>query len=108
MLVINIAKEFTDTPGPRYIANGDFSGEAFREQILIPKYKQAIENNEKLEINLDGGYGYPSSFLEEAFGGLARIYEPQDVLNTLTFISNEEPPLIPAIKRFIEEARDEK
>ena len=108
MLVINIAKEFTDAPGPRYIANGDFSGEAFREQILIPKYKQAIENNEKLEINLDGGYGYPSSFLEEAFGGLARIYEPQDVLNTLTFISNEEPPLIPAIKRFIEEARDEK
>ena len=34
------------------------------------------EKNEVLIVNLDGGYGYGSSFLEEAFGSstIPRIY----------------------------------
>ena len=106
MIQINIALDFTDTPGPRYIKDGEFSGEEFRESILIPKFEQAKKDKAKLEINLDGGYGYPSSFLEEAFGGLARKFGVLAVLDTLTFISKEEPSLIDKIKSFIIKANE--
>ena len=104
MIRIDIAKDYSDTPGPRYKKDGEFSGEEFREILLEPKFLEAKNNNEKLIINLDGGYGYPSSFLEEAFGGLARKYTSKAVLEILDFISLEEPLLVSNIKTFIEKA----
>jgi len=59
----------------------------------------------KLLVDLDGGYGYATSFLEEAFGGLARLHGSEGVSKTLIFRSEEEPYLIEAIARFIKEAR---
>ena len=55
-------------------------------------------------MNLDGGCGYATSFLEEAFGGLARLYTPEKVLKVLEFKSNEEPYLISDVTRYIKEA----
>lgn len=102
---INICKDFSDTPGGRHKKEGKYSGEEFRDTILITKFEESIKNNEKLTINLDGGYGYPTSFLEEAFGGLARKckkqYSESLILNTLHFISNDEPSLIDEIKQYI-------
>ena len=69
---INIAKEYSVAPGGRYKKDGRFSGEEFRSSILGPKLKTAIENHTNLEIDLDGTYGYSSSFLDEVFGGLIR------------------------------------
>ena len=108
MIVINISKEFTDTPGARYKTEGDFSGELFRETILIPKYTEAIAAKEQLKIELDGGYGYATSFLEESFGGLARIYNIQEVLDTLVFVSEDEPGLIEEITGYIKNSRQER
>lgn len=34
MVMINVAKEFTETPGARYKTQGAFSGEEFRDNIL--------------------------------------------------------------------------
>lgn len=31
---INICKDYTDTPGGRYISQGEFSGEGFQKQIV--------------------------------------------------------------------------
>lgn len=106
MLLINISKDFSETPGARYIKEGDYSGEEFRNTLLEPKFKDALQKNEKLTINLDGGYGYPTSFLEEAFGGLSRIYSPEKVLSVLEFISYDEPSLINEIKEYIRKAKD--
>lgn len=103
-MVINICKDFSDTPNARYKTEGAFSGEEFREGLLEPKYLEAKKNNEKLIINLDGGYGYPTSFLEEAFGGLARKYNYIDVLETLEFVSEDEPSLIEEIQSYIKNA----
>lgn len=100
-MIIKISKDFTDTPGARYRSESDFSGEEFREDMLEPKFLEAERNNEKLVVDLDGGYGYPTSFLEEAFGGLARQYSSEQVLNTLVFISNDEPSLIEEINGYI-------
>lgn len=101
---IFIAKDFSETPGPRYKKDGEYSGEQFRDDILLPKFKECY-NDDKIIIDLDGGYGYPSSFLEEAFGGLARIFLPEQVLAKLEFISTEEPSLIETIKNYIIRAR---
>ena len=108
MIVINIANDFTDTPGARYKSEGDYSGELFRETILIPKYLEAVTANEQLKIELDGGYGYATSFLEESFGGLARKYDIQEVLKTLIFESNDEPGLVEEITEYIKMARQER
>lgn len=83
---------------------GAFSGEQFREDLLVGKYAAAKEKREKLVIDLDGGYGYPTVFLEEAFGGLARMYGSKEVLDTLTFVSNDEPSLIGEIESYIRSA----
>lgn len=100
-LTINLAKEFTDIPGARYYEDGDFPGQEFREKFL----ENNFEKYDKIIINLDGTEGIATSFSEEAFGGLARIYLEKDVLNKLEFISDEEPDLIDEIKKYIMEAR---
>lgn len=78
MLQINVAKDFSRTPGGRVRSTGPASGEAFRELLLR---KLRSNPQEVLEVELDGAEGYGSSFLEEAFGGLIRteIYPPDEI-----------------------------
>ena len=66
--MIYIAKDYSDTPAGRYVTDGSFSGERFRDEFLYP----ALQKNDHVDVNLDGALGYGSSFLEEAFGGLIR------------------------------------
>ena len=103
-MIINICKEFSETPGARYKSEGRFSGEEFRESLLVPRFDEAIKKKEKLTIELDGGYGYPTSFLEESFGGLARMYGSKIVYDTLEFISEDEPSLVDDIREYINNA----
>lgn len=105
-MIIKISVDFSDTPGARHRTEGKFSGEEFREDLLEKRYIEAKEQGQKLVIDFDGGYGYPTSFLEEAFGGLARIYGSSDVLSVLDFISNDEPALIAEVKEYILSASD--
>ena len=107
-MTIKISTDFSDTPGARHRDEGKYSGEEFREDMLEKYFLQAKENGEKLVIDLDGGYGYPTSFLEEAFGGLARIYPPKEVLDVLDFISNDVPSLIDDIKDYIKNANSKR
>lgn len=104
---IKIAGDFTPTPGPRYKAEGPFSGELFREEILEPKFKEAQkEEVAKLIIDLDGTLGYGTSFLEEAFGGLARLHGSKSVLDRIEVISQEEPYLKDDVIEYIQKAND--
>ena len=104
-MTLNIAKEFSEVPGPRFRGEGSFSGEEFRDELLEPKLDEAERDNKKLLVDLDGGCGYATSFLEEAFGGLARKCSPERVLNVLEFKSEDEPYLISDIKKYIREAQ---
>jgi hypothetical protein len=104
-VTLNVAIEFSQTPGPRFRTEGKFSGEEFRETILRQRFDLARKDGLQLQVDLDGGYGYAPSFLEEAFGGLARIYDPAVVLETLSFKSDEEPYLIEDIKENIMRAQ---
>ena len=100
---INIALDFSETPGARYKTDGDFSGQDFFENILEPKFLSIKENGKKIIVNLDNTAGYATSFLDEAFGGLARKYGKDIVLNKIEFISIEEPYLIEEIKSYMNE-----
>jgi STAS-like domain of unknown function (DUF4325) len=91
-LYISVAKDFSRTPGPRLKKHGSFSGEAFRDEILIPKFREALKHDQKLVVDLDSTAGYLSSFLEEAFGGLVRAgNEPARVKQYLEIKSDDEP-----------------
>jgi hypothetical protein len=103
MHTINIAKQFTETPGARYKTDGPFSGQLFREQFLEPLFRDA-EDQSPITIVLDGTAGYGTSFLEEAFGGLARDYGKERCLRRLQFVSSDEPLLIDEIKGYINES----
>ena len=65
---IDIAREFTKFPFGRYRDDGDKSAEVFREDILIP----ALNDYDRVTVDLGGTNYYGSSFLEETFGGLVR------------------------------------
>ena len=47
---ICISTDFSETPGARHRSDGDYSGEEFRETILIPKYIEAITTKKQLKI----------------------------------------------------------
>ena len=95
---INIARDFSKNTGIRFKKEGAFSGEKFREDLLIPKYVEALEKNVKLEINLDETEGFAASFLEESFGGLGRLHDPEECLKIIEFISEENPSYIQEVK----------
>ena len=103
-IIINIAEEFSKTPGPRSKAEGLYSAEAFLDTILVGKFREALESGNKLTIVLDGTAGYATSFLEGTFGELVRRTSKREVKSTIQFISNEEPYLIDEINQYIDNA----
>ena len=94
----SIANEYTKTPGVR---TGLYSGEDFREKVLIKLLKN-LQDNDILTINLDGGFGYSSSFLEELIK--KNKFKKEDLLKKIKIISNDEKKLIDDVEKYIVEA----
>lgn len=101
--VINFKDEYTDAPGGRYMSEGKFSGEHFREVLLQTRYLQAVNNNELLIINMDGCYGFPAIFLSESFGGLAKQLNNPLIMDNIEIIYSDEPCMRDKICKYIEE-----
>lgn len=96
---INIARDFSKFPEGRLLSDGEHSAEAFRDNILAP----AIAGGGMVVVELDGGLGYGSSFLEEAFGGLVTKHG-LDCQN-LELVSKDES-LVLLIGKYIAEASE--
>ncbi len=98
-VTIDIGNDFTKYPGGRYAQKGPFSGEEFRDEILVPALKRA--KDAKVNLLLDNAIGYSSSFLEESFGGLIRLgYTVTQLKEHLSLISSK-PVLIDEIWEYI-------
>ncbi len=67
-IMINVSQTFTKMPCVRNRDDGDFSGQEFREDVLIP----ALKSDSKVIVDLRGVLALGSSFLDEAFAGLVR------------------------------------
>jgi hypothetical protein len=108
--ILKIAKVFSKTPGPRSVSEGEFSGEQFRKEHLYPQLQKAINENQKLTVDLDGTEGYGRSFLDEAFGGLIieNDIEKELIDAHLVLISKEEPYLKSDIEKYLNNAQKRK
>ncbi len=86
---ISIAKDFSDVPAGRYLVDGDYTGQKFREDFLVPALKKADKSHPVI-VDINDVEGYGSSFLEEAFGGLVReeCYTKEDLKNKLKIKAN--------------------
>lgn len=84
---INIATEFSDTPGGRYPEDGPANGQKFRDELLIP----ALKSFDKVIVDVSGVEGYGSSFLEEVFGGIIRLklFDKNTLARKLTWIASD-------------------
>ena len=84
---IDLAKDFSNVPAGRFVGDGPFSGEAFRDRLLVP----ALARGDEVIVELDGAEGYGSSFLEEAFGGLIRTkkFKGPDLRARLKLVSED-------------------
>lgn len=100
MYKISIAKDYTEYPGGRYTTDGKFSGEDFRDTILIPM----IKKHQLVEVDLNGTAGYGSSFLEEAFGGLIRNGFTHDEVAEQVRINTNRPGLKEEVLTYIKGA----
>lgn len=106
-MTINIATEFSRYPAGRFLTDGPYSGEKFRDDFLIPLIEK-LDGNSVLEINLDGARGYGSSFLEEAFGGLLRKFKTltlEQFLKTIK-LNTSDPSLKKEIIEYVTKADD--
>lgn len=95
---INIAEDFSKTPGGRWKDLGPYSGQEFYDNILLPKFKDAVENSDKLHVYLDGVKSYPHSFLDQSFGELARTYNKKTVNERIVFHASEKLWVVNYIK----------
>jgi hypothetical protein len=102
-LKLSIAKDFSAFPAGRYVADGPYPGERFRE-VLVAR----LNAGEKLIVDLDGTMGYGSSFLEEAFGGLVRKcgFSARDLHARLEFRASDES-LVGEVWSYIDSAKPE-
>lgn len=107
MIKIKISEDFSAIPGGRYIHEGEYSGEEFRQSILLPKYEETEKNDDMLEIDFDGCFGFATSFLEEAFGGMVRECKKIGILDRIIMISCDDETIPETITDYVREAEKE-
>lgn len=101
MSELKVAKEFSPDLGGRYKKDGPWSGEAFRNAKLLDRVEVALRRGEVLHVNFDGVEGTPTSFLEEAFGGLLRA-RPAWTLDELKKVLRIEAPTTPLLHPYMQ------
>ena len=108
MITVSVSKDFTYTPGPRYKEEGSYSGEEFRQKILLGLVNQALTKDEKLLVDLDGTAGYGTSFLEESFGGLIREegVDYSSLKKILLIKSDEKPKYSREVTKYLDRAHE--
>ena len=90
---LDVGNGFSRTPGPRYRRQGDASGEAFRDDHLLPAVHQAQKTDKIVIVNIGTvEFGCPIGWLSEVFGG-ARIALGQDeAIRRIRIVSTDPTP----------------
>lgn len=102
---ISIANDFSSAPGAWYREDGENSGQEFLEDILQKAFEDAVRGDYKVLIDLDGVWGYPSSFISGSFGKLSVEKGGDLVLKHLEFKSEDSATRLEEIIREIKEPR---
>lgn len=99
--MISVAQDFSEFPGGRYYSDGPKSGQEFRETLLLPTFREVLSSGDTLVVDLDGAFGLARSFLEEAFGGLAREVGVDTVSKFLVVKATQDPRLKDRVLRYV-------
>ena len=99
-----IATDFSEFPGARNYGDGKKTGEEFYELVLKESFQDALNDAEKLFVDIDGTNGYATSFLDQAFGELAKDFGVQVVLDNIEIKTEDEPDLLEDIMGYIKDA----
>jgi hypothetical protein len=102
---IIVAEDFYRRPAGRYRNQGTYTGEAFREDLLLPSFSK-LAQDEKLIVDFTGVSMTGSSFLEEAFGGLIRNhnFNYNTLKNILVLNFPRRPSLEETVWKYIQDA----
>lgn len=101
MTEIRVAERFSRNLGLRYRTDGSWSGTEFLEDVLLPALEKAMRDDDVVVVNFDGVSGTPTSFLEEAFGGVLRRHldwSLDDVKSILRIEAPQSPRLWPYLQ----------
>lgn len=95
-MMLYIASEYSEVPAGRYPSDGEFNGERFREEFLLP----ALRDHQNVTVKFEGTEGYGSSFLDEAFGGLVREgYYSAHELHRRLKLESDDPVFLMYVKQ---------
>jgi len=100
MITYHFAKEFTRYPGGRLRKDGPWSGQQFREDVLL----KLLAEHDVVRVDLSGARGFGSSFLDEAFGEAAKRLGVKKVKESLELTCDDDPMLLELISQKIEKA----
>lgn len=94
------------TPKFRFKSEYEFSGEVFRDEVLVP----ALRENEHVHVDLTGYNRYGPSFIDEAFANIIRkgIFSPEYLEEHLSYSHEHLPRVVEQIDQKIDKARKEK
>ena len=68
---LSVARDYSEFTGMRYCKISEHSGEDFYHRFLNEKFAEAFENDELVELDIDGTKdGVGPSFLDESIGNL--------------------------------------
>lgn len=95
-----VAKEFSRYPGGRLRSHGDFSGQAFREDVALP----LLQQYERVTFDLTGSAGYSSGFLDEAFGELGAIYGEAEIRRRIKLVADDDAEAVEIAWRRVKDA----
>lgn len=107
---ITVVKDFYPKPYGRYNTDcptcDKSSGEAFRKKILAP----AMNQYDKVIVDLSGYNRYGRSFLDEAFGGLIREegFTLEQVKSKISLNHDILPTIVDLINERLASAEDER
>lgn len=94
-------EQYTKFPGGRFERLGPYSGENFRETVL----RNIFESGKSIEIDATGVVtSFSPSFLDEAFGTLAKEYGLAKFKETVKLFSNDNPGLTEKMMYYVERA----
>ncbi len=102
MMMVKVA-DFSKFPAGRFLSDGPFPGEEFREDWLFPAL---VLQKGVVTVNLDDTAGFGSSFLEEAFGGLVRCnrFSFEVLKERLLVVCASHPEFVDEVWRYITDA----
>ena len=97
---IKISEDFSKEP------YGRLDGSIFRDMILMPKLVYSHNTKEKIIIDFDDCFGTCTAFLEEAFGGLIRVYKynKKTILKKIEIVSNDDETVPELIEKYLTNA----